>query len=41
LPGNDQYGRTRYACMMLRFASTKTAFDKWRRPLAYPRVKYV
>jgi hypothetical protein len=28
---------TRYAIMKLRFASTKAAYDKFRRPMAYPK----
>jgi hypothetical protein len=32
---------TRYGIMMLRFASTKAAFDKFRRPIEYPKIKYV
>jgi len=26
---------------MLRFASTKAAYDKFRRPIEYPKIKYV
>jgi hypothetical protein len=39
--GDDLMSATRYALMMLRFASTKAAYDKFRRPIVYPRVKYV
>jgi hypothetical protein len=38
--GDDLMSATRYALMMLRFASTKAAYDKFRRPIVYPRVKY-
>ena len=31
---------TRYGIMMLRFASTKAAYDKFRRPIEYPKIKY-
>jgi hypothetical protein len=37
----DQMAATRYGIMMLRFASTKTAYDKFRRPIEYPKIKYV
>jgi hypothetical protein len=39
--GDDLMSATRYALMLLRFASTKAAYDKFRRPIVYPRVKYV
>jgi phage terminase large subunit-like protein len=39
--GDDLMAATRYAIMMLRFASTKAAYDKFRRPIEYPKVKYV
>ena len=32
---------TRYAIMMLRFASTKALYDKFRGPIEYPKMKYV
>ncbi len=35
--GDDLMAATRYALMMLRFASTKAAYDKFRRPIEYPR----
>jgi hypothetical protein len=35
--GDDLMAATRYALMMLRFASTKTAYDNFRRPIQYPR----
>jgi hypothetical protein len=36
--GDDLMSATRYAIMMLRFASTKAAYDSFRRPIEYPRV---
>src|SRR5215831_53302 len=39
--GDDLMAATRYGIMMLRFASTKAAYDKFRRPIEYPQVKYV
>ena len=39
--GDDLMAATRYGIMMLRFASTKAAYDKFRRPIEYPKVKYV
>jgi hypothetical protein len=36
--GDDLMAATRYAVMMLRFASTKAAYDKFRRPLVYPKL---
>jgi phage terminase large subunit-like protein len=39
--GDDLMAATRYAIMMLRFASTKALYDKFRRPIEYPKVKYV
>jgi phage terminase large subunit-like protein len=36
--GDDLMAATRYAIMMLRFASTKAAYDKFRRPLIYPKL---
>jgi hypothetical protein len=36
--GDDLLSATRYALMMLRFASTKIAYDKFRRKLEYPKV---
>ena len=35
---DDLMAATRYALMMLRFASTKAAYDSFRRPLQYPRA---
>jgi hypothetical protein len=39
--GDDLMAATRYGLMMLRFASTKTQYDKFRRPIEYPRLKMV
>ncbi len=39
--GDDLMSATRYALMMLRHASTKAAYDKFRRPIEYPKIKYV
>jgi phage terminase large subunit-like protein len=39
--GDDLMAATRYAIMMFRFASTKALYDKFRRPIEYPKVKYV
>ena len=39
--GDDLMAATRYALMMLRFASTKAIYDKFRRPIEYPKIKYV
>jgi hypothetical protein len=39
--GDDLMSATRYGIMMLRFASTKAVYDKFRRPIAYPPIKYV
>lgn len=36
--GDDLMCATRYALMMFRFASTKAAYDSFRRPLQYPRA---
>ena len=36
--GDDLMAATRYALMMLRFASTKAAYDGFRRPLEYPKL---
>jgi hypothetical protein len=36
--GDDLMAATRYAIMMLRFASTKAAYDKFRRPIEYPKM---
>jgi hypothetical protein len=38
--GDDLMAATRYAIMMLRHASTKAAYDKFRRPIAYPKTVY-
>jgi len=27
--------------MMLRFASTRATYDKFRRPIEYPKIKYI
>lgn len=35
--GDDLMSATRYAVMMLRFASTKAAYDNFRRPIQYPQ----
>ncbi len=39
--GDDLMAATRYALMMLRFASTKAAYDKFRRPIEYPKLRRV
>ncbi len=39
--GDDLMAATRYALMMLRFASTKAAYDKFRRPIEYPNLRRV
>ena len=40
--GDDLMAATHYEIiMMLRFASTKAAYDKFRRPIEYPKIKYV
>jgi hypothetical protein len=36
--GDDLMSATRYALMMLRFASTNAAYDKFRRKIVYPRA---
>jgi hypothetical protein len=36
-----EIGRREYAIMMLRFASTKALYDKFRGPIEYPKAKYV
>jgi phage terminase large subunit-like protein len=36
--GDDLMAATRYAIMMLRHASTKAAYDKFRRKIEYPKV---
>jgi phage terminase large subunit-like protein len=36
--GDDLMAATRYAIMSLRFASTKAAYDSFRRPLVYPKA---
>ena len=38
---DDLMAATRYGIMMLRYASTKAIYDKFRRPIEYPKVKYV
>jgi len=39
--GDDLMAATRYAIMMLRFASTKTAYDNFHKRIEYPRAIYV
>jgi len=39
--GEDLMAATRYAIMMLRFASTKATYDKFRAPIKYPKRKVV
>jgi hypothetical protein len=39
--GDYLMAATRYGIMMLRYASTKAIYDKFRRPIEYPKVKYV
>ena len=39
--GDDLMAATRYAIMMLHFASTKTAYDNFHRRIEYPRAIYV
>ena len=36
--GDDLLCATRYALMMLRYANTKAAYDRFRRPIEYPRM---
>jgi phage terminase large subunit-like protein len=36
--GDDLMAATRYAIVMLRFASTKAAYDRFRRPIEYPQM---
>jgi phage terminase large subunit-like protein len=36
--GDDLMAASRYAIMMLRHASTKAAYDKFRRPIEYPKA---
>ena len=38
---DDLMAATRYALMMLRYASTKAAYDGFRRPINYPRMSIV
>jgi hypothetical protein len=38
--GDDLMAATRYAIMMLRFASTKALYDRFRRPIEYPKMRY-
>jgi len=38
---DDLIAATRYGIMMLRFALTKAAYDKFRRPIVYPPIKYI
>jgi hypothetical protein len=38
--GDDLLCATRYALMMLRYASTKSFSDRWNRPIEYPKVVY-
>ncbi|MGC2076794.1 MAG: terminase family protein [Xanthobacteraceae bacterium] len=37
---DDLISATRYAVVMLRYASTKSFNDKWRREIDYPRTRY-
>jgi hypothetical protein len=39
--GDDLMSATRYAVMMLRHASTKAAYDKFRTPIRYPKRGYM
>jgi len=39
--GDDLMCATRYACMMLRHASTQSFSDRWRRDIVYPKAAYV
>jgi len=39
--GDDLMSATRYAVMMLRFASTKAVYDKFRSPIRYPRRSFI
>ncbi len=39
--GDDLMAATRYALMMLRFASTKAVYDRFRRPIEYSNVRFV
>ena len=36
--GDDLMSATRYAVMMLRHASTKAAYDNFRRKIVYPKI---
>ena len=36
--GDDLLCAARYAVMMLRYANTKAAYDRFRRPIEYPRM---
>ena len=36
--GDDLMAATRYAVMMLRYASTKAAYDSFRRVIKYPKA---
>ncbi|MFY9840374.1 MAG: hypothetical protein WAK55_28695 [Xanthobacteraceae bacterium] len=38
--GDDLLCATRYALMMLRYATTQSFNDKWRRPIEYPDQRY-
>jgi hypothetical protein len=38
--GDDLMSATRYAVMMLRYASTKTAYDNFRRRIIYPKSSF-
>jgi phage terminase large subunit-like protein len=38
--GDDLLCATRYALMMLRYASTQSFSDKWHREIEYPKVRY-
>jgi phage terminase large subunit-like protein len=39
--GDDLMSASRYAIMMLRHASTKAAYDKFRRTIEYPKITFV
>ncbi|HEX3341651.1 MAG TPA: hypothetical protein VHT68_21050, partial [Pseudolabrys sp.] len=39
--GDDLMSASRYAIMMLRHASTKAAYDKFRRTIEYPNITFV
>ena len=39
--GDDLMCATRYGIMSLRFANTKAAYDRFRRPIEYPKLGLV